>query len=242
MLDANTKIFDWTDLSENRKHLLDKLIVEFCIPERGIALIFDKNDYTDYLNPLWRNQGFHLNIKLGGIEEISPESILSIMKSGKYSNLIWISNRVCIGNTVNFVWVVSHEFQHFIQDLKCHVLSVANSFLFKNLSHPSISIEEQKEVLTVPYEFDAEIEAYKAVKKLFGNKQAEDFIRDSKNSDRLKRLHKHDFSKTYNVLAETIHFFEKYRDQLENYVNLTSGSFISSLNIDSTIRELKECI
>ena len=88
MFDADTKIFDWTDLSENRKHLLDRLIVEFCIPERSIALIFDKNDYTDYLNHLWRNQGFHLNIELDGIVEKSPESILSIMKSGKYSNLI----------------------------------------------------------------------------------------------------------------------------------------------------------
>ena len=114
MLDADTKIFDWTDLGENWKHLVDKLIFEFRIPERGIALIFDKNDYTDYPNRLWQNQGLHFNIKLGGIEEISPEPILDIMESGKYSNLIWISNRVCIGNPVTFVWVVSHEFQHFI--------------------------------------------------------------------------------------------------------------------------------
>ena len=105
MLNADTKIFDWTDLSENRKHLVDKLIVEFRVPERGIALIFDKNDYTNYPNFLWQNQGLHFNIKLGGIEEISPEPILDIMQSGKYSNLIWISNRVCIGNPVTFVWV-----------------------------------------------------------------------------------------------------------------------------------------
>ena len=188
-----------------------------------------------------QNQGLHFNIKLGGIEEISPEPILDIMESGKYSNLIWISNRVCIGNPVTFVWVVSHEFQHFIQDQKCHIFSVANSFLYNNLSHPSINIEEQKEALTVPYEFDAEIEAYKAVKKLFGNKQAEDYIRDPKTSDRLKRLHSHDFSKPYNILTETIHFFEKYQDELIKYVDSTEDPFVNSFDIKKTISDLKKC-
>lgn len=229
-------IFDWANLSREKRRLVDELIADFCIPEKDIALIFDENDYTDYPNPLWRNQGFHINMKLGGIEEWSPEPILNIMESDRFSNLIWISNRICIENRTTFVWVVSHEFQHFVQDEKCHILSVANSFLFSNLSHPSINIEEPKVALTVPYEFDAEINAYKAVKKLLGSEQAEKFINDPTN--KLEKLRNYDFSKPYNVIAETICFFEKYQDKLIKYIDSINDSF----DIKKTISDLKQCV
>jgi hypothetical protein len=138
MWDADTKIFDWAKLSEDRKILLDRLFAEFRIPEKGIAFILDKNDYFDYPNPRWQYQGLHMNIKLGGVEEISPDPLLEIMRSGNYSNLIWLSNKTCIGDAATFVWVTSHELQHYIQDKKCHLLAVAGSFLIDNLSHKSI--------------------------------------------------------------------------------------------------------
>ena len=228
-------IFDWANLSIDKRHLVDELITDFRIPEKDIALIFDENDYANYPNPLWRNQGLHINMKLGGIEEWSPEPILNIMKSNRFSNLIWISNRICIRNLTAFVWVVSHEFQHFVQDEKCHILSVANSFLFNNLSHPSINIEEPKEALTVPYEFDAEINAYKAVKKLLGSEQAEKFINDPTN--KLERLQNYDFSKSYNVIAETVYFFEKYQDELIKYIDSINDSF----DIKKAISDLNQC-
>ena len=191
MWNTDTKIFDWAKLTEDRKLLLDRIFTEFRIPEKSIAFILDKNDYLDCPNQLWRYQGIYMNIKLGGIEEISPDPLLEIMKSGNYSNLIWLSNRTCIGDVVTFVWVASHELQHFIQDKKCHSLFLANSFLYNNLLHQSIEIDEEKEALTVPYEFDAEIEAYKVVKKLIGEKQADGFIQEPENWARLKRFQNH---------------------------------------------------
>lgn len=242
MWDTDTKIFDWARLSEDRRILLDKLFAEFHIPEKGIAFILDKNDYLDYPNQLWRYQGVHMNIKLDGLEEISPDPLLEIMKSDNYSNLIWLSNRICLGDAVTFVWVASHELQHFMQDKKCHILSVAGSFLYNNLSHQSIKIDEEKEALIVPYEFDAELEAYKAVNKLIGKKQANGFIQNPENQDRMKRLQNHDFSKPYNVLVETIQFFIKYRNELVRYVNSSEDQFVRAFNVNKVICELKECL
>jgi len=241
MWESQTDILFRTEVNSTKRQYLAKLIDLFSIPIRGVLIILDSDDYKKHPNPRWTYQGLHLNIKMGGIEEMSPEYLLEIMESRKYSNLIWLSKRICDANLIEFIWVASHEFQHFIQDQNCHILSVANAFLNDNLSHPGIRIEEPKVPLTVPYEFDAEIEAYKTVKKLLGDKQAHDFIKDSKNYDRLKRLHNHDFSKPYNVLTETIHFFEKYQDELIKYVDSTEVPFVNSFDIKKTISDLKEC-
>ena len=240
MWDADTKPFLWADLSLQKKKLLESLLAEFSIPEKGIAIVLDENDYPGYPNRIWRNQGLHINIKLGGIEEMSPVSLLDIMQSKDYSNLVWISNRVSTGDSVQFAWVISHELQHFVQDQICHILSVANSFLFNNLSHNSIVIDEPKEAMTIPYDFDSELAAFKKVKTMLGDLEADRFIRSPQNYNRLKRLLDYDLTKPYDILGQTIQFFEKYRDQLENYVNSASDPFISSFNIDRTIRELKE--
>ncbi len=242
MWDSDTKLFLWADLSFKKKKLLESLLAEFPIPEKGIAIILDENDYPGYPNRIWKNQGLHINIKLGGIEEMSPETLLNIMQSKNYSNLIWISNRISTGDSVQFAWVISHELQHFVQDQICHILSVANSFLFNNLSHNSIVIDEPKEAMTIPYEFDSELAAFKTVKKILGDLEADRYIRSPQNYNRLRTLLDCDLKKPYDVLEQTIQFFEKYRKQLENYVNSASDPFISSFDIDRTIYELKKCI
>jgi len=124
MWDSQTKIVDRAGVSADKGQYLEKLLLEYSIPKKGVVIILDNEDYVDYFNPIWRNQGLHLSIRLGGIEEMSPEYLLKIMESNKYSNLVWISKRINTGDAIKFVWVASHEFQHLKQDAISHNLSV----------------------------------------------------------------------------------------------------------------------
>lgn len=244
MWDAKTKIFFLAKLSSQKKKFIDNLLAEFSIPSEGLAIIFDVNDYSDYENHLWRNEGVHINIELGGREDMSPKRLFEIMDSKKYANLIWISNRICSGDPVQFVWVFAHELQHFFQDRICHILSEANCFLLDTLilDNSSIIINELKESMTIPYEFDAELTSFKKVKKLFSNNSAERFIRSQKNYKTMNKLLSYDLTTPYDLVGQTIFYFEKYLDQLENYVKSASDPYIRSFNIARTINELKECL
>ena len=85
MWKAKTKIYDRIILDQERKETVYKLINEFNIPPIGVAIVFDNEDYLDYRNEVWRNQGIHINIKEGGIEEMSPQHLYDIMNSFEYS-------------------------------------------------------------------------------------------------------------------------------------------------------------
>ena len=241
MWDAETKLYYWADISSQRKVYIKNLLDDFEVPNEGFAIIFDKNDYPNYENPIWQKQGLHMNIQLGGIEEMSPEPIFNILDSQNFANLIWISNRICSGDNVQFVWILTHELQHFSQDRICHMLSVANNFLFNNISHDSINIDEPKVAMTIPYEFDAELSAFKRVADIFGNIEADKFIKRQQNNAGLKQLLDYDLLKPYDVINHTISFFEKYQIVLENYVQSASDPSIRSFNISNTIKELREC-
>ena len=124
--DANTNIFDWVNLSKKRKVLIKKLISYFNIPAKGVAIVIDNKCYENSCNPGWRYlKGIHMNIKDGGIEEISPNPLLEIMKSKKYSQLIWISGDISQGKDIEFIWGLAHELRHLEQDLITVVLSKA---------------------------------------------------------------------------------------------------------------------
>ena len=242
MWNSDTKIFFKENLNLKKKELLDKLLFEISIPKIGIAIVFDNNDYSDYPNPLWRNQGLHLNIKLDDFEYESPDHLLDIMESKKFSNLIWISNRICRGDLIQFAWVISHEFQHFVQDRICHTVSLVNWFMIEWISNNPITIEEPKKSLSIPYEFNAEIAAYKMAIQFFGKPEAERYIRSPRNDNNLITLLKYDLTQPYDVVAETVQFLNKYKNQIEDYVKKASNPYVRSFNVKNALHNLRKCL
>ena len=232
MWKAKTKIFDRIVLDQERKKTAYKLINEFNTPPVGVAIIFDNEDYLDYPNEVWRNQGIHINIKEGGIEDMSPQHLYDIMDSLEYSNLIWISKRICIGDSIQFVWVVSHELQHYVQNSICNIISVSNHFLYECFRDRRMEIDEPREAVTIPYEFDAELAARKMVIKILGNKKATNFIEGPQNKNRLEKVSTFDLNQDYDVISNTIYLLKKYRSRLVNFAQATEDPFLKGFDID----------
>ena len=240
MWDSQTKIVDRAGVSADKGQYLEKLLLEYSIPKKGVVIILANEDYVDYFNPIWRNQGLHLNIRLGGIEEMSPEYLLKIMESNKYSNLVWISKRINTGDAIKFVWVASHEFQHLKQDAISHNLSVANTFLFNVLGDSKIIIDEPKNAIMIPAEFDAELSAFKSTKMIFGAIETEKYVTNPKRVDRIGQLLFFDLKDPYDIIGRTIYFLEKYRSQLEAHIKTATDPMIESFDIGDSIHKLKK--
>ena len=242
MWKAPTKIFDDGIESDLEKiELSYQLVKEFSISNIGVAIVFDTEDYLDYRNGLWRNQGVHIDIKEGGIEDFSPQKLYDIMDSFKYSNLIWISNRICVGDIIKFVWVVSHEFQHYFQNSVCNIISVSNHFLYECFRDRRMEIDEPREGLSIPHEFDAELAALKMVTKIFGINDAEKYIKDPRRRSRLEKISSFDTSQGHDVISMTIQLLTKYRSCLIKFKQVTEDSFLKDFDIDKSIEELNNC-
>ena len=239
MWDSQTDILFRTEVSLDKRQCLEKLIKMYSIPLNGVLIILDSDNYKDYPNRTWTNQGLHLNIMKGGVEEMSPGYLLEIMESKKHSNLIWLSYRICNSGLTEFVWVASHELQHFIQDTKSHELSVANTFLFDVLG--KIQIVEPKVAMTIPHEFDAELSAFKTIIELFGRKEAEKYIKEQpKRLDQIGCLLSYDLNEQYDIIGKTIYLLEKYRDQLDSHIKDSADPMINSFDIEYYINKLKK--
>jgi len=240
MWNAITEIKFFTEVSSDKKRFLEKLIDLYAVPERGILIVLDSDDYVDYPNPIWRNQGLHLNIKKGGVEEMSPEDLLEVMESREYSNLVWLSKRICDADLIKFIWVASHEFQHFCQSRLSHELSVANTFLYETLGDKDILIKEPKVAITIPAEFDAELAAFRTTIKLFGREEAEKFVKQPRRYNKIGVLLSYDENNQYDIIGKTIYFLEKYREQLLVHIQRSNDPMKKSFNLDHHTTKLKE--
>ena len=238
MWDANTNIIDWIDLNNKRKILIKKVISYFNVPAKGVAIVIDNNYYKNFGNPIWRcSKANHMNIKDGGIEERSPERLLKIMKSKKYSHLIWVAGDVSKGKDIEFIWVLAHELRHLEQDLISIILSKAGKFL------RYIEIDELKIDLMIPIELDAELVAWRVTRNIFGNKIADLYVLNNSKSGERKEsfqfLLSYDPEQKYNVIGNTIRLLKKYQNQLEIKQKNSRSSFIKNFNIDEALLELK---
>ncbi len=218
MWDANTNIFDWVNLTKKRKVLIKKLISYFNIPAKGVAIVIDNKCYENSDNPGWGcSKATYMNIKDGGIEEMSPNPLLEIMHSKKYSHLVWISGDVSKSKDIEFIWTLAHELQHLKQDLISTILSKAGNFLPNTLGN--IETDEQKIDLLVPTELDAELIAWRVTRIFFSNKIAYSYVlNNSKSGERKKSYHfllSYDPEKKYDVIGNTIRILKKYQNQLE---------------------------
>jgi len=233
--DANTNIFDWVNLTKKRKVLIKKLISYFNVPAKGVAIVIDNKCYENSYNPRWRcSKATYMNIKDGGIEEMSPNSLLEIMQSSKYSHLVWISGDVSKSKDIEFIWTLAHELQHLKQDLISTILSKAGNFLPNTLGN--IETDEQKIDLLVPTELDAELIAWRVTRNIFGNKIADSYVLDSSKSGERKEsfqfLLSYDSNQKYDVIGNTIKLLKKYQNQLEKVQKNSRNSFIKNFNID----------
>ena len=243
MWDANTNIFDWVNLTKKRKVLIKKLISYFNIPAKGVAIVIDNKCYENSYNPKWRYaKAIYMNIKHGGIEEISPEPLLKIMKSKKYSHLIWVSGDVYKGKDIEFIWTLAHELKHLKQDLISTILSKAGNFLRNTLGN--IEIDEQKIDLIIPTELDAELAAWRATRNIFGNEIANPYVlNNSKSGERKKSyqfLLSYDPEKKYDIIGNTIRLLKKYQNRLEIVQKKSEDSIIKRFNINEVCLELEK--
>lgn len=243
MWDANTNIFEWVNLSKRRKVLINTLISYFNIPAKGVAIVIDNKCYKNSYNPIWRcAKAIYMNIKDGGIEEISPEPLLKIMKSKKYSHFIWISGDISKSKDIEFVWTLAHELHHLKQNLISTILSKAGKFLRNTLGN--IEIDEQNVDLIIPIELDAELAAWRATRISFGNKVADLYVLNNGKSGERKKsfqfLLSYDPEQKYNVIGNTIRLLKKYQNQLEIKQKNSRSSFIKKFNIDEALLELEK--
>jgi len=241
--DANTNIFDWVNLTKKRKVLIKKLISYFNIPAKGVAIVIDSRCYENSYNPRWRcSKASYMNIKDGGIEEMSPSSLLEIMQSKKYSHLVWISVDVSKSKDIEFIWTLAHELQHLKQDFISTILSKAGNFLSNTLGN--IEIDEQKIDLTVPTELDAELVAWRITRIFFGNKITDLYVLSNSKSGRRKEsfrfLLSYNPEQKYDVIGNTIKLLKKYQNQLEIVQKKSKDSIIKRFNINKVCLELEK--
>jgi hypothetical protein len=139
MWNSKTEIRFRTKVNPTKKKHLEILVELFSIPDRGILIILDSDDYKEYFNPIWKNQGLHLDIKNGGVEEMSPEYLLEIMESGEYSNLVAKD----YSHLISFVFIVG-VFEY----------RVFNSKKFFLSGYSSASFFQEVLLLATPYNYD----------------------------------------------------------------------------------------
>lgn len=98
----STTVIDRVQLPKSRRILMDRILSHFNIPCTGVVLVLEKEDYQEHPNSVWRNMAIHLNIEVGGVEEASPDHLLKLMNSRRYSHLIWLSKEASETLDVHF--------------------------------------------------------------------------------------------------------------------------------------------
>ena len=224
-------------VSGEKKTLLNRTCSKFTIPPRGLVLLFDRCNYQDYPErSIWHNLGIHMNIELGdNRNRNSPEPVEMIIKSRNYAHLIWLSRRAWDASQLDFVWNLSHELRHLEQDIENRAISLAYYFLKYCFNNFKVDIEEPRIHTVFPPEKDAELAAWRTVRRrrLFGTQMADSYVRDNAKKGTKKEIFidllKYDPNKEYDVSTETLSFLRKYQKQFEHYLNIGPDYYISEI-------------
>ena len=131
-----TNIIDRFGVSSSRRNLADRILAKFSIPDTGVIIVFERDDYTNDLITIWGRDrmALHLNIK-DGIVEMSPDHLLILMKSKDYDQLIWLSRQTCESEDIEFTWILSHELRHLEQELHSNTLYQRLFFFVHDVRH-----------------------------------------------------------------------------------------------------------
>lgn len=243
MWNESNKIVDIIGLDETKTHLVHLIIRILGISERDILIVFDDSDYDDDFNPVWRNsQALHMNLAVGGAEEMSPKHLWDLMNKQTHAHFVWFSRKVSLSPPVGFTWVFSHEMQHVLQDIRSYTLSKASRFLHHTLG--CIDIEEPKIDVTVPVDFDADRVAKRTVTEIFGEEECERYIDDQIRTGTRKQsfeiLKQVNVEEAYDVAAETTRLLLKYQNELEDYQKTSDDTAITNFDIDNVCRKLEK--
>ncbi len=237
---AVTTVVDRIGLCEHRQILMHRIHSHFNIPYTGVVIVLEKEDYQTYHNHVWRQTAVHLNIQVGGLEEMSPEHLLTLMRSQDYSNLIWLSKQACEARDICFAWILTHELRHLEQDLWSHTLSRAGRFL--NCTLGRINMEEPQVQNAIPTELDANLCAWRVGRRVFGAEIVDTHVQNAPVGDNSKQsfqiLRSHDPDKAYDVFGCTKSLLQKYQSQFKELQKQSEDKFIATFDIDKACSEL----
>ena len=241
MWKAATTDADLFGLSQPRRILEGIIRSYFDIPSTGVVFVFEKEDYRYYRNRVWRQMAIHLNVKEGELEERSPGHLLRLMKSRKYSNLIWLSRQACEAREIDFAWILTHELRHLEQDLSSHALSKAGHFLGCALG--GIDIEEPEVQNTIPTELDANLRALTVTRTVFGTDAVKSYVQNEASmSENQKQdfdiLKSHDTGEEYDVFGHTAALLRKYQSQFKEVQKQSEETSVATFDIERVCSEL----
>lgn len=209
------KLLFKNETAKSRESLVSKITDMTKMKNYNVTFVFESEDYSKYLNPTYRKQAFHMNIKSGGVEEMSPQDLLEIMKNSETKHLVWVSNKICEAEEIYFAWVLSHEIQHLIQDERDSEISFLGNFLLGFLG----CVKNGASWVEVPTEYDSERTAKFLVYKLFGKAQLKKYIEkqlaDPQNVNTFRRYEALTRIYSKNIKAETVKILCKYRREFE---------------------------
>ncbi len=134
----------------------------------GLVVYLADEDFSQYPNPLYRNEAFHGNIKTGDIEEKSPEDIINIMEDSSTINFIWLSRNVWKRDNITFVWIYAHELKHLMQDFatpNIHNKTDQLIELYHTSGRLTVNVHE------IPVELDADLGAKYVLEQLFSKEE-----------------------------------------------------------------------
>lgn len=241
MWNRTTLIHDGCGLADRKKNLLTQLRTRYEIPEAGVALVFDAEDYGNdrFYKGCWGVSALHMDIKDGGIQEISPSHLLRLMESGDYSDLVWLSKYACEQPNLAFAWILSHEFRHLQQNRMSLMLSKATYFMRFCLHAIDI---EPKTTDQIPAELDADLSAWHTCREVFGNAKSDGYVSSSVSAgDRpedFKLILEHGLEAQFEVVGATIEFLRQHKSQMENAQTKAADDTIKTFDVEGAIREL----
>jgi len=154
--------------------IYERVLKTMNVPKSGVFILLDDGENPAYGNPRY-SRAFYMNIRIGGIEEMSPDHVLEIIRKPDCKYFLWISPSVFNGSEFYAAWVFAHELQHLIQDINYPELAKVGTFLY--YAHPAIKSGAQLTQLDLPAELDAEIKAKQITISLFGLESYQAFIK-----------------------------------------------------------------
>lgn len=183
------------------------------LPQCNLYVLFDDQDlkWGQYQQP----DGTYTNVKLEKEKDDIPGCIREIIEKEKCDHFIWISNKICISNSIHLAWTYAHELQHLKQHLQNPTLGLLNEFftlcVIRYLFEPDAP---SKELITIPLENDAERAAKRAVTQIFGEDACTEYIeyrKDYKSLRWYEIIPKIDINEKYDVETETIRYLCEHK-------------------------------
>ncbi len=166
-------VVDRNGISDEKRMLLDAVVNHFGVGATGLCVLLDNSDHEGYVNRRYADRAFYMDIEDGGIEEMSPDYVLEVMRSPTCRHFIWMSRRACLDSQAGFTWILAHEMRHLAQRASDKLVAQINGLLRR--AYPNVGRARSLQI-DFPAEFDAELSAREAVRALLGEHALESYL------------------------------------------------------------------